>query len=169
MHIKKSIRFDLSPDGGGIEEADQKSSRFLKTHGFSKEAVDTQVMILRELIHNGLKYGKCTRTEDKMAVNISIEEYTITLEVQNSVDETCCERLKELDKTIQFIRGYQDPFEAYMLKQKEAFQDTSSSESNGLGLARIAYEGNAVLDFFVSEDNILNLYAVRNLDGRFEY
>lgn len=168
MHIEKSITFNLSPDGGEIENAGQKSSRFLKTHGFSEEAVDIQVMILRELINNGLKYGKCKPKADKIAVNISIEENTITFEVKKSVDETCCERLKELDKAIQFIRGYQDPFEAYILKQKEAFQDTSSSEPNGLGLARIAYEGNAILDFFVSEDNILNLYAVRNLDGRLQ-
>ena len=165
MHTENSITFNLSPDGRGIETAGQKSSRFLETKGLSKEAVDIQMMILKELINSGLKYGTSKPQKDDLAVNISIEDNTITFEVKNSVDETCCDRLKELDKTIQFIRGYQDPFEAYTLKQKEAFLDTSNNKPNGLGLARIAYEGNAILDFFVSEDNILNLYAVRNLDN----
>jgi len=165
MHTENSITFNLSPDGSGIEMASQKISRFLQSQGFSEETVGIQKMILKELINSGLKYGKCKSNDDDMSVNISIEENTITIEVKNSVDETCCERLKELDKTIQFIRGYQDPFEAYTLKQKEAFQNTPSSEPNGLGLARIAYKGNAILDFFVSEDNILNLYAVRSLDS----
>jgi hypothetical protein len=165
MHTENSITFNLSPDGRGIETAGQKGSRFFKTKGFSKEAVDIQMMILKELINSGLKYGTSRTKRDDLAVNISIEENTITFEVKNSVDETCCDRLKELDKTIQFIRGYQDPFEAYTLKQKGKILDTSGNEPDGLGLARIAYEGNAILDFFVSEDNILNLYAVRNLDN----
>ena len=37
-------------------------------------------------------------------------------------------------------------------------------KANGFGLARIAYKAGAVLDFYVSEDNILHLFAVRFAD-----
>ncbi len=165
--MENSIRLNLKPDGGDIEMAGQKSSSFLKSHGFSDEAVRVQIMILRELIHSGIKYGKFTPSKDEIIVHIQLAENSITLEVRNPVDETCFDRLKELDKTIQWIRGYQDPFEAYILKQKEASRNSSRNETNGLGLARIAYEGKAILDFFVSDDNTLNLFAVRHFDGNF--
>jgi len=165
--MEKSFGFILKSNSGEIEKAGLRSSRFLRSHGFSEEAVDTQILMLKELINNGIKYGKHTPKGNEITVNICIAENTITFAVKNPVDETCCERLKELDETILFIRGYQDPFKAYLLKRKEAFENSSRSETNGLELARVAYKANAILDFFVSEDNILNLYAVRNLDGNF--
>ena len=163
--MQTSIEINLRPDGHEIDKAGKKSSDFLKSHGFSDDAIHTQIMILRELIHNGIRYGNLNKSENKITAHIHIAENTITFEVKNPVDETCFERLKELDTTIQFIRGYQDPFEAYLLKRKEVSQNASHSETNGLGLARIACEGRAILDFFVSEDNILNLYAVKSLNG----
>jgi hypothetical protein len=81
----------------------------------------------------------------------------------NPVDESCRTRLEELDRAIQFIRGYQDPFEAYMVMKKMSPKQKRHGEAEGLGLAEIAYEGNATLDFFISEDNILNLSAVKRL------
>jgi len=159
--MQTSIKINLRPDGHEIDKAGEKSSNFLKSHGFSDDAIHAQIMILTELIHNGIRYGKFTPSENKITAHIHITENTITCEVKNPVDKTCFERLKELDKTIQFIRGYQDPSEAYLLKQKEASKNSTGSEANGLGLARIACEGKTIVDFFVNEDNILNLYAVK--------
>ena len=58
--MENSITLNLKPNGGEIERAGQKSSNFLKSHGFSEKAVDIQIMILRELINSGIKYGKFT-------------------------------------------------------------------------------------------------------------
>jgi hypothetical protein len=52
-----------------------------------------------------------------------------------------------------------------MLKQKEASKNSSYDMTNGLRLAKIAYERNAILDFFVSEDYMLNLLAIKNIEG----
>ena len=161
--MKNSIKLNLKPDGYGIEMAGQKSSIFLKSHGFSDKTVHTQIMIVKQLIKNGIKYGKFTPSENEISVSIHIAENTISVEVMNPVDVTCCERLKELDKTIQFIRGYQDPFEAYMLIKKKAPKYPSCGDANGLDLIKIAYEGKAILDFFVNENNMLNQSAVRSL------
>jgi len=165
--MQTSIEINLRPEGQEIDRAGETGREFLKSQGFSDEAIHGQISILRELIHNGIRYGKFTPSEDKITALIHLTENTIIFEVKNPVDETCFERLKELDKTIRFIRGYQDPFEAYLLKQKEAFQKSGYSETNGLELARIASEGRTILDFFVGEDNILNFYAVKNLDDNF--
>jgi hypothetical protein len=79
----------------------------------------------------------------------------------NPINEAGFERLKELDITIQFIRGYQDPFEAFMITQKEASPNPPFGHSNALDLSRIAYEEMAIIDFFVNEDNYLQLSAIR--------
>jgi len=35
---------------------------------------------------------------------------------------------------------------------------------SGIGLVRIAYEGNGLLDFFVAENNMLNVSVVSNIE-----
>jgi len=72
------------------------------------------------------------------------------------------ENLRRLDETIQWIRGYQSPFEAYVEKLKEVSTGENQGES-GLGLVRIAYEGQSILDFYVDEQNMLAMSAVYRL------
>jgi hypothetical protein len=161
--MKESITFYLKPNGNEIEKVREKSCDFLKSHGFPDKTVKEQIMILKELAKTCMNYTNFKTPNKKMTVQIHIDENKITLEVMKPVDETNCNDLKELDKTIQWIRGYQDPFEAFA-KLKAASINSHCEKSNGMALARIAYEGNAILDFFVSEDNILSLLAVRNLE-----
>jgi len=145
--------------------AADRGSSFLKSHGYSDDAVQVPVMILRELIRNSIRYGKFAPAANEIAVRLQIDKNTYTIEVLNPVDKTCSDRLKELDKTIQFIRGYQDPYEAYSKSLAELAAPSFLAEANDPGLVKIAYEGGAILDFFVSEDNFLNLSAVGNLDS----
>jgi len=161
--MENSIKLNFEPDGGDIELAGQKSGSFLKSHGLSDDAVQIQIMLLKELIKNGMKYGKFTPSENELSINIQVVDNSITIEVMNPVDVTCRDRLEELDKTIQFIRGYQDPLEAYLLMKKKASNHAPCCDTNGLNLIKIAYEGKAILDFFINENNILNQSAVRCL------
>jgi hypothetical protein len=161
--MEKSIKLNLKPDGEGIESAGQRSGHFLKSHGVSDEAVQFQIRILKKLIKNGLKYGRPTPSKDELSISIQFADNAITLEVMNPVDITCRDRLKELDRTIQFIRGYQDPFEAYMLMKNESPNQSSHRDDKDLDLFKTALEGNVILDFFINENNILNQSAVRSL------
>jgi len=165
MIMKKSILFNLRLNDNEIDEAGERGSNFLKSHGFSNETVEAQIMILNELINNGKKFENPSSIESEIAVFLLIEDKTITVEVRKAVEDSYQGQLNELDKTIQWIRGYQDPFEPYIKKLRAKSEFSTSSEVNGMGLARIAYEAGAILDFFVSEDNILNLSAVRNSNG----
>ena len=64
---------------------------------------------------------------------------------------------------VQWIRGFQDPFEAYLERLKEVSSQSLDHEESGLGLVRIAYEGQSVLDFFVTENHVLAVSAVHHV------
>ena len=162
--MKKSIRFNVKPGGKDIEKAREKGSEFLKSHGLTDATVRAQMTIFNELISNGTKFGNLKPPGNEMTVLLIIDKNAVTVEVSKPVNESSYSRLNELDKTIQWIRGYQDPFEPYTIKLSEVYTNSPPGETNGFELARIAYEAGAILDFYVSEDNILNLSAVRNLN-----
>jgi len=163
--MKNTIKFNLEQNSRVLDMAADRGSSFFKSHGFSDEAIHVPVMVLRELIKNSIKYGKFAPAANEIVVRLQIDKNTYTIEVLISVDKTCSDRLKELDKTIQFVRGYQDPCEAYQIRLTEAAAPSFNTEANDLGLVKIAYEGGAILDFFVNEDDFLNLSAVGSLDG----
>ena len=129
-------------------------------------------MVISELIENGIKYmglNDGIKYSDnilpgtKVDIMLNISKNEITIEVINPVDDSAQKHLKQLDKTIQWIRGYQDPFEAYIEKLKEISKRPLKDMESGLGLVRIAYEGKAALDFFVEDNNILNVSAIADI------
>jgi len=163
--MKNSILFNLKLNDTEIDQAGKKGLSFLKSHGFTNDTVQAQIMILKELINNGKQFEKTSAPNDEITVFFLVEEKAITVEIRKPVKESNQRQLNDLDKTIQLIRGYQDPFEPYMKKLRENPGNSINSDAYGIGLAKIAYEAGAVLDFFVDEDNILNLSAVRSLNG----
>ncbi len=162
--MKNSIEFNVEPDWDEIEKIRNQSVDFLQSHRFSDDTVHSLSMIISELIENGLKYGDFKLIENKIVVTIKIESRNVTIEVFNPVDGGAQPHLVRLDKMIQWIRGYQDPFEAYIERLKEVSKKPIFDTESGIGLVRIAYEGKALLDFFVSENNMLNVSVVSNIE-----
>ena len=163
--MKKSIEFNVKPEWDEIEKIRNESAEFLQTHELTDDTIHSLSMIISELIENGIKYGNFKMIENRVVVIINIERNAVTIEVLNPVDENADEHLSKLDKTIQWIRGYQDPFEAYIERIKEVSKKPIKDDESGIGLVRIAYEGKALLDFFVGENNILNVSVVSNIEG----
>ncbi|MGB9437033.1 MAG: hypothetical protein WCB15_03755 [Desulfobacterales bacterium] len=163
MPTKKTMEFSLKSKNNEIKELEQKSSYFLKYQGYSDDTIQTQILILRELINSGKQFKDLRPSEFEMFVQVHVENNTITLEVKKSICESAYGKLEELDKTIQWIRGSQDPLERYMTNLAEASDVSHIAGTNGLGLARIAQQTGAIIDFYVSEDSILNLSAVSDL------
>lgn len=161
--MEDSLKITLNADWDEIELVRERGSKFLKYHGFSDDDIHSLVMVISELIENSIKYGKFKKSQNKVCVTLNISKNLITIEVNNPVDEKTAYDLKRLDRTIQWIRGYQDSFEAYIERMKEISKKPLQDEESGLGLVRIAYEGKAILDFFVREDNILNVSAVTKI------
>jgi hypothetical protein len=161
MPMTPSMQLRLKAGDRAFEEAQQRGRTFLEQNGITGAAVEAQILILRELIENGKRFGTTGRQAGPMSVHLYIDAAAVTVEVVTPVNPLAHERLAQLDKAIQWIRGYQDPFEPYAAKRREAAAGSDRANADGYGLARIAYEAGAVLDFYVSEDGILHLYAVR--------
>lgn len=161
--MKKSINFKLKPGNDEIKKISKKGCRFLRANGFSDDVVQTQMLILRGLIARGKKFNDLRSVKTEMTIYLLIEKNSVTVEVRKPVAESSLNNLNDLDRTIQLIRGYQDPFEPYIMARQKASAKSSSDHANDLELARIAYETGAVIDFYVNEDSILNLSAVRSL------
>jgi hypothetical protein len=160
--MKGAIQLAMQPKWDEIEKIRNKSRKFLASQGLSDDSVQAFTMVISELVENSVKYGKFTSPSNRVIVNINISENTVIAEVINPVDATAYPNLRKLDKTLQWIRGFQDPFQAYVERIKQVSRKPLDDDFSGLGLVRIAYEGKAIVDFFLSDNNLLNVSVVSN-------
>ncbi|MBW2623871.1 MAG: ATP-binding protein [Deltaproteobacteria bacterium] len=167
--MENYIQLSLKPDWNEIEPIRRESTAFLESHGFSVDTVNALTMIVSELMENAIKYGSFTRSEGQVALTVQVGRRAITVEVSNPIDSSTYQNfqnLRKLDRAIQWIRGYQDPFEAYLDKLKEIAQKPFADKESGLGLVRIAYEGRGIVDFFLDEDGLLNVSVISSFFER---
>jgi hypothetical protein len=157
--MEKSLKIDVKPTWEDADRVREKSHDFLIAHGLSQDVAYALSMTTCELFENAVKYGDFGNGEDTVYVSVELGDKEITIEVKNPVREKS-EYLVELDKTIQWIRGFQNPFQAYAEKLKEISEKKLKDGESGLGLVRIAYEGQAILDFYIDERNVLAVSAV---------
>jgi len=137
---------------------------YLTSHELSDELANRYTMVACELTENGIKYGSFEMDGDFVRVRIRLDGGSISVEVTNPVGEDTRAYLSELDQTIQWIRGFQDPFEAYIERMRAISREPLEIDRSGLGLVRITYEGRSALDFFVEEDSTLSVSAVSELN-----
>lgn len=154
----------LGPNWDQIEEVRRRTRVFLKNQGLSRELIDAVTMVSSELVENGMKYGCFKDSEESLTFNLNIVEKNVIVEVTHPTSASAASHLRRLDKTIQWIRGFQDPFQAYLEKLKEVARRPIGDSESGLGLVRIAYEGKSIIDFFVAEDNALNVSAIAGIE-----
>jgi len=153
------------PDWDYIEEVRIECDSFLKDHNFSENESHSIVMIISELMENSIKYGDFSNTDTMVEISINIHKNQVLIEVLNPVTDSDKHHLQKLDRTIQWIRGYQDPFEAFIERLRHVSKKPLHDIESGLGLVRIAYEGKAVLDFFVDDKNLLNVSAIVDISN----
>jgi hypothetical protein len=115
-------------------------------------------MVAQELLENAVKYG-AFRDGERISLEIRVAPEDITVEVKSrvGVDDA---HLRRFDRMIQWIRGFQDPFEAYVERMKIVSAQPYAQGESGLGLTRIAYEGRCVIDFYVDGESTLAVSAV---------
>ena len=139
-------------------------SQFFRDAGWDQEDTYGLSMAAQELLENAVKYG-AFGPSDTITLNLDSVGDTATVEVVSRV-KADSERFRKLDQTIQWIRGFQNPFEAWVERLKDVSSRPLVAGESGLGLTRIAYEGGCILDFYVSEDNLLAISAVLNRSPR---
>jgi hypothetical protein len=146
-------------------EVNQAIGDFLTALNLSDDAVARYTMVVCEMVENAIKYGYFLQAEADIRVVVRVDRGAISVQVMNPVGEVSHTYLNELDRTIQWVRGFQAPFEAYIARMRAISREPPDMDKSGLGLARITYEGRAVLDFYLDENDMLSVSAVSDIEG----
>jgi hypothetical protein len=154
------LRLSVRPQWDELDAAREEAVAFLRGHAFGDATLHAAEMVVCELTENATKYGSFKDTPDPVEITITVQGATVTVEVRSPVSSMDDEHLRRLDRAVQWIRGFQNPFEAYVEKLKEVSSQSLESNESGLGLVRIAYEGQSILDFFLLDRNVLSVSAV---------
>ncbi len=159
-----TLTLEIKPEWDQIESVREKSAHFLKERGFSEDVIHAVSMVTAELTENAVHYGLYERPDQLVNVSVATARDSITVEVKSPAGNTDSNDLQKLDRMIQWIRGYQDPYEAYLSRLKEVSSQSADSKESGLGLVRIAYEGQSIIDFYVDDQNIVSVSAIYTVD-----
>ena len=154
------LQLSIRPQWDELEHAREQAVTFLRGHEFGEATVNAAEMVVCELIENATKYGSFRESAEPLSIAITVHGSTVTIEVRSPVSSADDEHLARLDRAVQWIRGFQNPFEAYLERLREVSAQSLESRESGLGLVRIAYEGQSILDFFLIDQNVLAVSAV---------
>jgi hypothetical protein len=155
-----ALHVPAAPDWDQIGAIWDPCDRFLGANGLDGDDRYSLCMVVRELLENAVKYGHYDGGRPPIDVDLTVTPAEVIIQVRNPLGVDS-HHLREFDRAIQWIRGYQDPFEAYVEKLRRVSSTTPEPGKSGLGLTRIAYEGRCILDFYVDDSNTLAVSAVR--------
>ncbi len=156
------LELQLRPVWDEIERARTECRAFLQKLGSSDEIQDSVCMITSELIENAIKYGHFSSAANEFSFKIEAGPDGMLLQSKSPLPSAgIADNLKRLDSIIQWIRGFQSPFEAYLERLKLVAAQPLEDNESGLGLTRIAYEGEAILDFYIDQGDILYVSALQ--------
>jgi anti-sigma regulatory factor (Ser/Thr protein kinase) len=158
-----TLELRVPPEWGAIQAAWEPCRSYLLGAGMGEDEAYQLAMVVQELLENAVKYGAFSGAERiGLGVRMAPEDVTVEVKSRVGVDDA---NLRRFDQMIQWIRGFQNPFEAYVERLKLVSARPYSHGESGLGLARIAYEGRCTIDFYVDEGNVLAVSAVYRRDG----
>ncbi len=157
MHV--TLQLSLKPAWEEIDALGGRCMDFLRAEGLDADAQNALSMVACELAENATKYGHFSGVKEAVRVSLAVLPSHVTVTVSNPVTPEEAETLAVLDHTIQWIRGFHDPFQAYLERLRDVSSQSLLSTESRLGLVRIAYEGQSTLDFFVGADGVLVVSA----------
>ena len=160
----KELHLNIRRDWTEMIRVNELAYDFLESMEIPAPAVDTFTMVICELVENGIKYSyERGKSSDTVELLVTIDKDIITVHVMNSTGRGNLHHLRKLDRTLQWIRGFQDPFQAYIERVREISRELTNQKISGLGIVRIAYEARAAIDFVVGEDGSLSVSAVAKI------
>jgi hypothetical protein len=113
-------------------------------------------MVSAELLENAVKYG---RGGKGVSLSIRGDTQELVVMVANAVDKGS-HHAQLLQRRLRWLRAFKDPFEAYTAALQQVYdRSTPDAEDNGLGLARIYYEGRCQIDCDVSQPELVSVSA----------
>ena len=154
-----SLVLGFAPDWDAIQRAWEPCRAYLTGRGLDDDNAYALCMVVQELLENAVKYGGFEAEEARIHLELSGDRSGVTIQVHSPLDDEPT-GLQRLDSMIQWIRGFQSPFEAYVERLKDVASRPFENGESGLGLVRMAYEGQCILDFYIGEANVLAMSAV---------
>lgn len=152
------LKLRVPPEWDAVKAAWDPCRDMLRGTGLGDDEAYALSMVAQELLENAVKYGAFAGA-DRIRLEVRVGPSDVTVEVTNRVglDQA---HLRRFDQTVQWIRGFQDPFEAYVERMKAVSAQPYAHGQSGLGLTRIAYEGRCLIDFWVDAASTLAVSAV---------
>src|SRR5579884_3199850 len=106
------LKLCIQPDWAEVDLVRQESAAFLRSRGIDPDAIDALSMVACEMTENAVKYGRFGERARTIDVSVTHGPEAVTVEVRSPVGDP--QNVTKLDHMIQWIRGHQDPFEAYL-------------------------------------------------------
>lgn len=153
MQNNISVKFPLSMEWENTRRLQELVWNIIRCSTTDEDLADSISMVSTELLENAHKY--CFQTSDNqnfILFSLLGSDNEIVVEIKNKISKDQADEIENLEQMIQWIRGHQSPFEAYVERLKSVSR-TAGGESR-LGLVRMAYEADALLDFYIDEDTI---------------
>lgn len=164
LAMKKFILSNLIVNKGAADRLMEKFIALLKAHNCSDDFTRTQIEIIEQLIERGSHFGMKNTGDPEMMLCLSIEGGEVTVEVKVKVAESDNDKLEDLDRSIQRIRGCRALCRPYMENFGQAHSHTKNDSMSGFELSGFVFDAGVDIDFYVNEEDILNLFAVRNME-----
>jgi len=129
------------------------------------DASTTVGIIVSELLENAIKYGEWTESNaSTLTLDITGNHDRIRIDVASPTRPGSA-NFESLKKTVDWIRSFPAPREAYLERIRQV-ADEDGSQSR-LGLVRIAHEGPCQLEVkLVADNNLVITSAVTDLSPR---
>src|SRR5574340_1090877 len=109
----------LPPDWDAAKKLWDESKRFFADAGLDADESYALAMTTAELLENAIKYGDWKRAPtEQVMLALEVAGRAVTVEVQSPVADDA-DALRKLDDQIQWMRGFQSPFEAYVERLKQ--------------------------------------------------
>ena len=110
---KSELDLQVKSEWPEVGRANETVGAFLESCHLAPDAVAQYTMVVCELVENGIKYGYFASDSAVVRVLVKVARGTVSVQVINPVGESSQAYLAELDRTIQWVRGFQAPFELH--------------------------------------------------------
>jgi hypothetical protein len=152
--IKFHIELPLTSEWRHVELLRTSVLNCLTTIFSSSDFCRTIGMVTGELLENALKYGEWESGADFRLHVYGVED-RVTIEVYNSIAPGGPE-VEALMATLRYLQAHSSARAAFLERLGKLHEDPDTR--SGLGLLRIAYEGNCTLEASV-EGNVVRVCA----------
>ena len=167
MQVPVGQKFEIAirPVWSEVERVRNESMNFLESQDLPDDTIQSLGMVTSELCENAVKYGSFGGgQEPRVHVHIycNDERERVSIRVSGPVQVENNPHFRRLKQTLDWLEHHENPMQAYLEKMQDVSRRDPLDKESGLGLPRIAYEGQSILSYELNDDNVLTVSAVHH-------